>query len=72
MNTITTGLSKVITVGSEFQVTAADYLAWLANDEATTVVGVVAESIQDPVAFAHAAEMLHAAGKPLVVLKVGT
>ncbi|HQZ06263.1 MAG: acetate--CoA ligase family protein [Rhodoferax sp.] len=71
MNTITTGLSKVITVGSEFQVTAADYLAWLANDEATTVVGVVAESIQDPVAFAHAAEMLHAAGKPLVVLKVG-
>lgn len=71
MNTITSGLSKVITVGSEFQVTAADYLQWLAEDEATRVVGVVAESIVDPVAFAAAAERLHAAGKPLVVLKVG-
>lgn len=72
MNSITTGLSKVITVGSEFQVTAADYLAWLALDQATTVVGVVAESIQDPVAFACAADRLHSAGKALVVLKVGS
>jgi acyl-CoA synthetase (NDP forming) len=71
MNSITTGLSKVVTVGSEYQVTAADYLVWLAQDDATTVVGVVAESIQDPVAFAYAAEKLHAAGKALVVLKVG-
>lgn len=72
MNTITGGLSKVITVGSEFQVTAADYLAWLAQDVATRVVGVVAESIADPVAFADGAERLHAAGKALVVLKVGS
>ncbi len=71
MNSITTGLSKVVTVGSEYQVTAADYLVWLAQDPATQVVGVVAESIHDPVAFAYAAEKLHAAGKPLVVLKVG-
>ncbi len=72
MNTITTGLSKMVTVGSEYQVTAADYLVWLAQDDATKVVGVVAESIHDPVAFAHAAEQLHAAGKALVVLKVGS
>ena len=71
MNSITTGLSKVITVGSEYQVTAADYMVWLAQDLATTVVGVVAESIKDPVAFAYAAEELHKAGKPLIVLKVG-
>jgi acetate---CoA ligase (ADP-forming) len=71
MNSITAGVSKVVTVGSEFQVTAADYLHWLAGDEATRVVGVVAESIQDPLAFAEAAERLHAAGRHLVVLKVG-
>jgi len=71
MNSLTAGLSKVFTVGSEFQLAAADYLNWLADDEATRAVGVVAESIKDPVAFARAAERLHAAGKALVVLKVG-
>ncbi|MEO7939336.1 MAG: acetate--CoA ligase family protein, partial [Burkholderiaceae bacterium] len=64
-------LSKVVTVGSEFQLAAADYLNWFASDDATRAIGVVAESIKDPVAFALAAERLHAAGKALVVLKVG-
>jgi acetate---CoA ligase (ADP-forming) len=72
MNTLTTGFSKIVTVGSEFQLTAADYLHWLADDHATQVVGVVAESINDPVGFASAVERLHAAGKSLIVLKVGT
>ncbi len=71
MNSLTTGLSKVVTVGSEFQLAAADYLNWFADDGATRAVGVVAESIKDPVAFASAAERLHAAGKALIVLKVG-
>ena len=71
MNSISVGLSKVITVGSEFQLAAADYLAWLATDEETDVVGIVAESIKDPVEFARAVERVHAAGKGLVVLKVG-
>jgi acyl-CoA synthetase (NDP forming) len=72
MNTLMTGFSKIVTVGSEFQLAAADYLHWLADDPATRVVGVVAESIKDPVGFARAAERLHAAGKPLIVLKVGS
>ena len=71
MNSLATGLSKVVTVGSEFQLAAADYLNWFAEDDATRAIGVVAESIKDPVAFAHAAERLHAAGKAMVVLKVG-
>lgn len=71
MNSISVGLSKVITVGSEFQLAASDYLAWLATDEATQMIGIVAESIKDPVAFADAAERVHVAGKGLVVLKVG-
>jgi acyl-CoA synthetase (NDP forming) len=71
MNSITIGLSKVVTVGSEFQLAASDYLAWLASDEATDTVGIVAESIKDPVDFAEAVERIRVARKGLVVLKVG-
>jgi acyl-CoA synthetase (NDP forming) len=71
MNSISVGLSKVVTVGSEFQLAASDYLAWLASDEATDTVGIVAESIKDPVDFAEAVERIRVAGKGLVVLKVG-
>jgi acetate---CoA ligase (ADP-forming) len=71
MNSISVGLSKVVTVGSEFQLAASDYLAWLACDDATGTVGIVAESIKDPVAFAEAVERIRVAGKGLVVLKVG-
>ena len=72
MNSISVGLSKVVTVGSEFQLAAADYLAWLAADETTQVVGIVAESIKDPVDFAEAVERMRTAGKSLVMLKVGS
>jgi acyl-CoA synthetase (NDP forming) len=71
MNSITVGLSKVVTVGSEFQLAAADYLAWLAGDDDTDVVGIVAESVKDPVDFADAVEKIRSRGKGLVVLKVG-
>lgn len=65
------GFAKIVTVGSEFQITAADYMRWLAQDEATTTVGVILEAIKDPTAFAVAAETLFAAGKSLAVLNVG-
>lgn len=71
MNSTVVGLSKVVTVGSEFQVSAADYIRWLADDDETRVIGVVAESIKSPHALAEAAECVHTAGKSLVVLKVG-
>ncbi|MGO4677428.1 acetate--CoA ligase family protein [Bosea sp. 2YAB26] len=71
MNSTVIGLSKVVTVGSEFQVAAADYVRWFADDDETRVIGVVAESIKSPRALAEAAECVHAAGKSLVVLKVG-
>jgi len=65
------GFAKIITVGSEFQVTAADYLRWMASDDHTTTVGIILEGIKDPAAFAQAAERLFASGKSLVVLNVG-
>jgi acyl-CoA synthetase (NDP forming) len=71
MNSTVIGLSKVVTVGSEFHIAAADYIRWLADDDETTTIGVVAESIKDPRSLAEAAECVHAAGKSLVILKVG-
>lgn len=71
MNTLDVGFSKVATVGSEFRLTAADYLDWLADDPETSVVGVILEAIQSPPAFAAAVRRVQAAGKPVVVLKVG-
>ncbi len=71
MNSIAVGLSKIITMGNEWQVTAPDYMRWLAADETTSVVGVVLESIKDPSDFAAACRLLRGAGKGLAVLKVG-
>lgn len=71
MNSAEFGISKIITVGSEFQLTAADYLDWLATDDDTAAIGVVLEAIQDPDAFARAARRIFDNGKALAVLKVG-
>lgn len=71
MNSTMAGLSKVVTMGSEFQVTAPDYMRWFAEDASTAVVGIVLELIKSPAQFAAAAERIRAAGKSLVVLHVG-
>lgn len=71
MNSAEFGISKIVTVGSEFQLTAADYMDWLAGDDDTVAVGVVLEAIKDPDAFARAARRIFENGKSLVVLKVG-
>jgi acetate---CoA ligase (ADP-forming) len=71
LNSTSVGFSKVLTMGSEFQVTAPDYMRWFAADDATKVIGIILESIKDPDAFASAVETLHDAGKPVIALKVG-
>jgi acetyltransferase len=71
INSSTAGFSKVVTIGSEFRVTGADYLDWFAADPETSVIGLVMESIQDADRFADAVDRVHAAGKSLVMLKVG-
>ncbi|RAK28772.1 acyl-CoA synthetase (NDP forming) [Actinoplanes lutulentus] len=65
------GFSKIVSTGNEIDLTCADYLHWLAFDDATTAVGLVLESIRDLPAFVSAARALRQAGKPLVALKVG-
>lgn len=71
INSSTCGFSKIVTIGSEYRVTGADYLAWFAGDPDTQVVGLVLESIPDPDKFADALDKVHAAGKSMVMLKVG-
>ncbi|EDP66605.1 putative pimeloyl-CoA synthetase [alpha proteobacterium BAL199] len=71
MNSAEFGISKIITVGSEFQLTAADYMDWLATDDDTAAIGVVLEAIKDPDAFARAARRIRDNGKSLTILKVG-
>ncbi len=65
------GFSKIISTGNEIALAAADYVSWLADDPDTAVIGLVLESIQDPAAFRSAVSKARAAGKPIVVLKVG-
>lgn len=65
------GFSRVISSGNEFGVDTADYLKWLAQDDATTAIGVVMESIHDVEAFTDAVAICRRAAKPVVVLKVG-
>jgi acetyltransferase len=71
INSSTAGFSKVVTIGSEYRVTGADYLRWLAADGDTSVIGLILESIPDADRFADAVDRVHAAGKSLVMLKVG-
>ncbi len=65
------GWSRVVSSGNETSITTADYLNWLAGDDATVAVGLVIEGIKDAAAFAAAVERMHEAGKPVVALKVG-
>ncbi|QAY59926.1 CoA-binding protein [Microbacterium protaetiae] len=63
--------SKLISTGSEWQLTSADYIEWLAHDEATDAIGLVLESVVDTDRFRAAVAAARAADKPLVALKVG-
>lgn len=65
------GLSYAIATGNEADLDTARVIDYLAGDEATRVIAVFAETIKDPAAFRVAARKAAAAGKPLIVLKVG-
>lgn len=65
------GYARIVASGNEWVTTSADYLTWLADDEATRAVGVVIESISDVAAFTRAIARLREAGKPTVALHVG-
>jgi acyl-CoA synthetase (NDP forming) len=65
------GLSHIVSVGNAAVLDVADYLAHLAGDPETRAVALFIETLRDPAAFAHAMRAMHAAGKPVIALKVG-
>ena len=66
------GLSYVISSGNEAMLDASDFLNHLLDDPQTRVLGALMEGIRQPAEFLSLAERALAAGKPLVVLKVGS
>lgn len=65
------GLSYAVSTGNEMDVTVADVVDFLAEDESTRAIAVFAEAFPDPHAFLAACKKARVAGKVVVVLKVG-
>ncbi|SDR46456.1 Acyl-CoA synthetase (NDP forming) [Rhizobiales bacterium GAS113] len=64
-------LSMLISAGNAAVTDFPDYLSFLAGDARTDVVGLVMEKIGNPEAFSRATAAMHAAGKPVIVLRLG-
>ncbi len=64
-------LSYLISAGNGAVIDMAHYLDYLADDASTRAVALFVETIRDPRRFARAAAKMHAAGKPIIALKVG-
>jgi len=65
------GLSTVICMGNEAVVRSADVLAYLVADPNTRAIAMFLEEIRDGAHFLRLAEQAIAAGKAVIVLKVG-
>jgi acyl-CoA synthetase (NDP forming) len=65
------GFSKLVATGNEADLEVADFLEGLADDPATSVVALYLETIRDAGKFRRAAGRVLAAGKRIVVYKVG-
>lgn len=64
--------SFVVTTGNEAMVAIADVLHFLVDDPRTKAIGVFAETIRKPGLFLSAAARAAEAGKPIIMLKVGS
>lgn len=65
------GVSRFMTTGNECDVDAADGIAFMARDPQTTVILSILETCRDPARLLAALAEARAAGKPVVVLKIG-
>lgn len=65
------GFCKLASTGNEADLDIADLIAAYAHDDATTTIAAYIEGIRSVDKFRRAAEAARAAGKPLVVYKVG-
>jgi acyl-CoA synthetase (NDP forming) len=65
------GMSYMVSAGNAAVVDMAEYLEYLATDDATKVAALFMEQMRDPARFVKAMAAMHAAGKPVIALKVG-
>ena len=65
------GLSKLISTSNEADLDLADFVNYLVSDASTKVIVLYVESIRHPQKFRQAALKAKAAGKPIIVFKVG-
>lgn len=66
------GLSHWVTTGNEAGLQVADVIEWLANDPNTRVILAYIEGCRDGARLRQALDAARAAGKPVVITKVGT
>jgi len=66
------GLSHWVTTGNEAGLQVADVIEWLANDPQTQVILAYVEGARDGMRLRRALAAARAAGKPVVIAKVGT
>lgn len=65
------GFSKLISTSNEVDLDVADFVDHLADDPATAVIALYLEGLRDTAKFTRAVGRARAAGKPVVVFKVG-
>jgi acetate---CoA ligase (ADP-forming) len=65
------GFSLVVSCGNEAVVNTAAYIDFLVDDPATKVIATFTETVREPDKYVAALDRAAAAGKPVVVLKVG-
>ncbi|GJG95012.1 acetate--CoA ligase family protein [Cupriavidus pauculus] len=66
------GLSHWVTTGNEAGLQVADVIEWMANDPQTRVILAYIEGARDGMRLRRALAAARAAGKPVVIAKVGT
>ena len=65
------GYSYVISTGNEADLTIADFLEYMVQDERTDAVMLFLEAVRDPARFIAAAAEAQRRGKPIIAIKVG-
>ncbi|WKC46501.1 acetate--CoA ligase family protein [Pseudomonas veronii] len=65
------GFSKLVATSNEVDLDVADFVDYLVDDAATDVIALYLEGLRDTAKFSRAALKARAAGKPIVVFKVG-
>ena len=63
--------SKIVSTGNEVDLEALDYVEYLLEDPATSVIALFIEGFKDPRRLRRVAGQALAVGKPLVVMKIG-